>query len=106
MMTTRVLILVALLVETVKSDTHYNTMYKQINTVEESKTTGIAIDTDTVYAGVLDPNNILIHVTQNLVNFMASSLAWMVLLPLYQGTTGGRRKRGTEDASDGKLMSG
>ncbi len=39
-----------------------------------------------VYSGVLQPENIIIHVTQNLVNFLSSSLAWFVLLNVYQVT--------------------
>jgi len=44
------------------------------------------INTSTVYSGVFDPNNILIHVTQNLVNFIAGTIAWMVFIPMYQGS--------------------
>ena len=44
------------------------------------------LDTNAIYEGVLNPNNIVIHVTQNLVNFLASTLAWALLASLYQVT--------------------
>lgn len=34
------------------------------------------IDSTTVYNGVLDPNNIAIHVSQNFVNFVGGTIAW------------------------------
>ena len=37
------------------------------------------IDPDAVYNGIMDPNNIAIHVGQNFVNFAAGTLAWFVL---------------------------
>ena len=37
------------------------------------------IDPDVVYNGVVDPNNIAIHVAQNFVNFAAGTLAWFLL---------------------------
>lgn len=37
-------------------------------------------DSDAIRVGIFDPNNIVIHVGQNLVNFLSSSLAWFVLL--------------------------
>jgi len=63
---------------------------------------GIAsIDTGTIYNGVFDPNNILIHVTQNMINFVASSLTWFLLLPFYQGASG-REGRSGEDTGGSK----
>ena len=40
----------------------------------------------TISTGILDVNNILIHVGQNLVNFLAGSAVWMVLGSLNLGT--------------------
>ena len=37
------------------------------------------VNADSIYSGVLDVNNILIHVGQNLVNFLAGSAVWAVL---------------------------
>ncbi|XP_059088930.1 uncharacterized protein LOC131885023 [Tigriopus californicus] len=37
-------------------------------------------DSDAIRVGIFDPNNVVIHVGQNLVNFLSSSLAWFVLL--------------------------
>ena len=44
------------------------------------------VNTATVYTGILDVNNILIHVGQNLVIFLASTAVWMVLGTLNLGT--------------------
>ena len=46
--------------------------------------TGVA--PSTISTGILDVNNILIHVGQNLVNFLAGSAVWMVLGSLNLGT--------------------
>ena len=40
----------------------------------------------TISTGILDVNNILIHVGQNLVNFLAGSAVWLVLGTLNLGT--------------------
>ena len=37
------------------------------------------VNSNTIYTGILDVNNILIHVGQNLVNFLAGTAVWMVL---------------------------
>ena len=37
------------------------------------------VNSATVYTGIFDVNNILIHVGQNLVNFLAGSAVWAVL---------------------------
>ena len=37
------------------------------------------VDPDVVYNGIVDPNNILIHVGQNFINFAAGTLAWFLL---------------------------
>ena len=42
------------------------------------------LDTNNVYEGVLKPDNIAIHVSQNLVNFVASTIAWAFIAPFYQ----------------------
>ena len=44
------------------------------------------VSSATVRTGVLDVNNILIHVGQNLVNFLAGTAVWMVLGTLNLGT--------------------
>ena len=40
----------------------------------------VNIDGATVYNGELDPNNVLIHVTQNFANFVSSSLFWLAAI--------------------------
>ena len=42
------------------------------------------LDTSAIYEGIFKPENIAIHVVQNLVNFVASTLAWSFLMHLYQ----------------------
>ena len=37
------------------------------------------VNADSIYSGVLDVNNILIHVGQNLVNFVAGTAVWFIL---------------------------
>ena len=59
-----------------------------------------SINTDTIYTGVFDPNNILIHVSQNLVNFVTSSLTWLIILPLFS-SGGGREGGQAREASEG-----
>ena len=51
------------------------------------------IDPATVYVGVQDPNNILIHVSQNFVNFASSTLAWMVLAFFYDNASVQKRRK-------------
>ena len=43
-----------------------------------------SVDTSAIYEGVLKPDNIAIHVAQNMVNSIASTLAWAVIAPFYQ----------------------
>jgi len=62
----------------------------------ESRVGLSSINTGTIYTGVFDPNNILIHVSQNFINFVASTITWFVFLPLYQGTGTGREGRNIE----------
>ena len=52
-----------------------------------SKSNAPTIDPDVVYNGVLDPNNIAIHVGQNFVNFAAGSVAWFLLSFTFQERT-------------------
>ena len=53
------------------------------------------IDPATIYTGVNDPNNILIHVSQNFVNFASSTFAWFVLAAFFDngGRVQKRRRR-------------
>ena len=44
------------------------------------------VNPSTISTGMLDVNNILIHVGQNLVNFLAGSAVWLVLGTLNLGT--------------------
>ena len=59
------------------------TNYKD-NNVYTHRLSIASIDTSAIYDGVLKPDNIAIHVAQNMVNFLASTLAWAVIVPFYQ----------------------
>jgi len=63
-----------------------------------------SISPSTVYTGVFDPNNILIHVSQNFVNFAVSTIAWMVFVPFFTGTS--REGRSMEGSSWMSWLSG
>jgi len=67
--------------------------------VSGSRLGSASISPSTVYTGVFDPNNILIHISQNFVNFAVSTIAWMVFIPLYSGTSTGRGGRSLEGGS-------
>merc|ERR1711894_65182 len=58
-----------------------STAQKEVPHDREKRTVDVAQFrfTDTVYTGVFDPSNILIHVTQNFINFAAGSVAWLIL---------------------------
>ena len=43
-----------------------------------------SVDTSAIYEGVLKPDNIAIHVAQNMVNLIARTLTWEVISHLYQ----------------------
>jgi hypothetical protein len=43
-----------------------------------------SVDTSAIYEGVLKPENIAIHVAQNMVNIIVSTLAWAVISHFYQ----------------------
>jgi hypothetical protein len=49
------------------------------------------VNTATISTGILDVNNILIHVGQNLVNFLAGSAVWLVLGSLNYGAARSQR---------------
>ena len=51
-----------------------------VNTYRQGVAT---LDTSAIYDGVFKPENIAIHLAQNVVNFLASTLAWGFLLHLY-----------------------
>ena len=44
------------------------------------------VSASAITTGILDINNILIHVGQNMVNYLASTAAWLVLGYLNQDT--------------------
>lgn len=67
---------------------------------EEARTAGLSINSNTVYTGVFQAENILIHLSQNFVNFVSSTLAWFIIMGLFSpsATAGKRKKRSTVEA--------
>ena len=47
--------------------------------VPEERLAFSGVNSGTVYTGIFDVNNILIHVGQNLVNFVAGTAVWFIL---------------------------
>merc|ERR1740124_425694 len=46
------------------------------------------LDTSAIYEGLFKPENIAIHVGQNLINVLVSAIAWGLAMALYQGSRG------------------
>ena len=57
--------------------------YAFFNCVSTHRQGVATLDTSAIYDGVFKPENIAIHLAQNVVNFLASTLAWGFLLHLY-----------------------
>ena len=73
-------------------DSQYTSEYRDIEAHEKVVLTGV--DSSTVTTGVFDVNNIVIHVMQNLVNFLAGTAVWGVLGAMnIAGTNTGRSGR-------------
>ena len=73
-------------------DSQYTSEYRDIQAQEKVVLTGV--DSSTVTTGVFDVNNIVIHVMQNLVNFLAVTAVWGVLGAMnIAGTNTGRSGR-------------
>lgn len=69
---TRLTILLFLSLSPLYIDAYY---YKELNDIE--------LDSEAVYHGLLDPNNIAIHVGQNFINFFAGKWSNFQKLLLY-----------------------
>jgi len=78
----------------------YPSLYDTSENEVESRTAGLTIDSNTVYTGILQPENVLIHVAQNLVNFVASSVTWAFVVYAYSGTAIGRKRRSADDLDE------
>merc|ERR1719233_486767 len=61
------------------------------------------LNTDNVYEGLIKPDNVAIHVLQNTVNYVASSVAWGILTHFYQNSSRNRVKR--EDIENNDMES-
>ena len=42
------------------------------------------LDTTAIYEGVLHPENIIVGIIQNFINFLTSTVGWVLILPFYQ----------------------
>ena len=66
------------------SSNQQNTVYASLGRdfsqdVPEERLAFTGVNSGTVYTGIFDVNNILIHVGQNLVNFLAGTAVWFFL---------------------------
>ena len=43
-----------------------------------------ALDMTAIYEGVMQPENIIVGVIQNFINFLTSTIGWVFILPFYQ----------------------
>ena len=51
---------------------------------DQRRLTGTILDTAAIYDGVFQPENIIVGVIQNFINFLTSSIGWALILPFYQ----------------------
>ena len=42
------------------------------------------LDTAAIYEGVMQPENIIVGIIQNFINFLTSSIGWALIMPFYQ----------------------
>ena len=42
------------------------------------------LDTAAIYEGVMHPDNIIVGIIQNFINFLTSSIGWALIMPFYQ----------------------
>ena len=64
------------------------------------------VSSDTIYSGILDVNNIIIHVTQNFLNFAAGTVFWVVVGYMYPPNTSGRRSGQRSLESENSIFDG
>ena len=61
-------------------ETIYASLARDFSQAEpQEKLAFTGVNSATVYTGIFDVNNILIHVGQNLVNFVAGTAVWFIL---------------------------
>ena len=79
----------------VVSEPQYTSEYRDFTADKaQEKVVLTGVDSSTVTTGVFDVNNIVIHVMQNLVNFLAGTAVWGVLGAMnIAGTNTGRSGR-------------
>ena len=43
-----------------------------------------ALNTNAIYEGVMQPDNIVVGIIQNFYNFLTSTVGWLLVIPFYQ----------------------
>jgi len=81
------------------ADSRYYYNEIQDSDVEERTGGGVTLDSTTIYNGVFQPENMIIHIVQNLVNFVASTMTWGLLMTTYQAPVK-RKKRSSDLGAD------
>ena len=54
----------------------------------------VSLDPAVIYTGLFDPNNVLVHIMQNVFNVIASTLFWIAALLIIGPSVGGRDSGG------------
>merc|ERR1719244_794074 len=44
------------------------------------------LNTNNIYEGVMQPDNIIVGIIQNFYNFLTSTIGWLIIMPFYQST--------------------
>ena len=42
------------------------------------------LDTAAIYEGVMQPENIIVGIIQNFINFLTTTIGWALIMPFYQ----------------------
>jgi len=82
------------------ADQHYNyydSEYHQQNSAAATERQ-FSLDLSTINAGIFDPNNIAIHVSQNAFNFIIPQIAWAFIAAVNSGGGSGKRRKRSEDS--------
>ena len=53
-------------------------------TIPCSQSYNTIVSTAAIYEGVLQPENIIVGIIQNFINFLTSTVGWVLILPFYQ----------------------
>ena len=64
------------------------------NVVDSFPLGNLNFDPSVIYTGLFDPNNVLVHIMQNVFNVIASTLFWIGALLILGPSVGGRDSGG------------